>query len=240
MRIIWLALLGAFLAVPALAQSAGAPSVRANDTWTYRNTVQRRGGWHQADIAFTVTRVESGTIALDVKQAGSPMPPHEVLADRDWSRTRSVNGHLTVVNRPLAFPLSVGKTWLIDYTEDHPNRQHSSEHFHTVYKVVGWEDVSVPAGTFHALKIEGEGQWSAAVAPAVAAVSGARVDAQGTTTLMQTRRITPRVATGRLYKAFWYVPAAKRWVKSLEEYYDSNGVRNEMYMDELESYKVSN
>jgi hypothetical protein len=45
--------------------------------------------------------------------------------------------------------------------------------------------------------------------------------------------------TGRTYKAFWYVPEIGRWVKSVEEYYGSNGVRNERYTAELESYKRS-
>jgi hypothetical protein len=45
------------------------------------------------------------------------------------------------------------------------------------------------------------------------------------------------VATGRLYKAFWYVPEIGRWVKSDEEYYGSNGVRTQRFTSELESFK---
>ena len=36
-------------------------------------------------------------------------------------------------------------------------------------------------------------------------------------------------AAGYRYKAFWYVPEVGRWAKSVEEYYGSNGVRNERY-----------
>jgi hypothetical protein len=35
------------------------------------------------------------------------------------------------------------------------------------------------------------------------------------------------------------VPKVKRWVKSVEEYYGANGVRNERYTSELETYKVA-
>jgi hypothetical protein len=35
------------------------------------------------------------------------------------------------------------------------------------------------------------------------------------------------------------VPAVKRWVKSVEEYYDANGKRSARETEELESYKVS-
>jgi hypothetical protein len=35
------------------------------------------------------------------------------------------------------------------------------------------------------------------------------------------------------------VPAVKRWVKSVEEYYDSNDTRTSRFAEELESYKVA-
>ena len=239
MRVIWLGLLGLFLAAPAEAQTVGAPRLSVNDTWTYRQTVENKAGWGQTRIETTVLRAEPGSIAVSTKPSDSTMPPSEQLVAPDWSRVRSVNGHETVVNKPLSFPLGIGKTWEVQYTEDRPNRQHSSERFRTPYKITGWEDVTVPAGTFHALKIEADGEWSAVIAPAVSAVSGARVDALGATSVMQTNRITPTNVSGRTYKAFWYVPAVKRWVKCVEEYYDPNGVRNQRFADELESYKVS-
>ena len=35
--------------------------------------------------------------------------------------------------------------------------------------------------------------------------------------------IAAKKITGRLYNLFYYVPSVKRWVSSLEEYYDVNG-----------------
>ncbi|HET6306035.1 MAG TPA: hypothetical protein VFG12_02540 [Rhodopila sp.] len=237
---IWLPVAGLLFAAGAKAETIGAPHVTAGDTWTYQITVEDKTGWHQRRDETTVERAGPATIAVDVKQAGSTMPPKEQLTGADWSRTRSVNGHETTVNRPLAFPLSIGKTWTVEYAEEHPNRQHSNEHWKHVYKVTGWEDVTVPAGTFHALKIEADGEWTATVAPAVSAVGGARVDAQGSTTVVRTARTLPTTAAGRSYMAFWYVPAAKKWVKSVEEYYDSNGVRNQRFTSELISFHVDN
>jgi hypothetical protein len=187
-----------------------------------------------------VEHAGANSIAISNKVVGSTNPPSEMLTGPDWRRIRSVNGQQTVVNRPLSFPLSVGKAWDVEYTEDHPNRLHNSEHFKTAFKVAAWEDVTVPAGTFHALKIEGDGEWMAVMAPAVSAVAGARVDAFGSTAVTQTGRTLATTASGRIYRAFWYAPEVKRWVKSVEEYYSSTGVRNERYTDELESYKVSN
>lgn len=229
------------LGLEARAQTATAPKINEHDSWTYQHTVESRAsGWQQTHMESTVLRAGSGSIVLSSQPVGSTMPPTDQLSGPDWSRFRNVNGHETVVNRPLSFPLSIGKSWEIEYSEDHPNRQHSSEHFRTVYKVIGWEDVTVAAGTFHALKLEGEGQWSAAIAPAISAATAARVDAQGATSVMQTGKTTAATVTGRTYKAFWYVPAVKKWVKSVEEYYDANGVRNERYADELEVFKVAN
>lgn len=232
-------LLGMALASGAQAQPVAARQVVPNDTWTYQHTAETRtGGWQQTRVESTVVRVGSRAIALSNHLAGSTAPPVEQLTGLDWSRLRSVNGHETVVNRPLSFPLSIGKTWEVEYAKDHPNRQHSSERIKTTYKVVGWEDITVAAGTFRALKLEAEGEWAAAVAPAVSAMSSARVDAGGTASVVQTDKTSAAVFTGRTYKAFWYVPAVKRWVKSVEDYYDPNGVRYERSADELESFRV--
>ena len=239
MRMACLVACGMAAAATVRAQTAPAPVIASNDSWTYEHTVEIGPRFSQAREEITVLHASAGSVALSIKQVGSPAPPVDQLVEPDWSRIRSVNGHETVVNRPFAFPLSVGKSWTIEYTEDHPNRLHTSEHFRTPYKVVGWEDVTVPAGTFHALKIEADGEWFAAIAPAVSAGSAARVDAQGSTTVVQTNRTAPSTATGRTYKAFWYVPAVKRWVKDVEEYYGANGTRTSSYRDELQSYHTN-
>jgi hypothetical protein len=159
------------------------------------------------------------------------------LSNLDWSRFRNVDGVETTVNRPFAFPLVQGKHWEIDYTESNPNPAHRSEHFHSTYTVVGWEQVKVPAGTFNALKIEGDGNWTAVLAPAVGVASQSRVTGSGATTVMQSQKVSPQTVSGRTYKLFYYVPAVKRWVKSVEEYYSGGEVRTERYTDELESFK---
>jgi hypothetical protein len=240
MRLTWLSLVALLLAVNAKAESIGAPHLVPDDSWTYQNTIEDKTGWHQNRMESTIVRVGATTMAVTAKQVGSTMPPTEQLVGADWSRVRSVNGHETTINRPLVFLLNPGKSWTVEYSEDHPSREHSSEHFVTSYKVSGWEDVTVPAGTYHAIKIEADGSWTATLAPAVSAVTGSRLDAQGSTVVMQTGRTLPTTAAGRIYKAFWYDPAAKRWVKSLEEYYNSNGIRSSRYTSELISFQAAN
>jgi hypothetical protein len=221
-------------------QAADQPPLKPGDSWSYRSTTERgRAGWNQTHEDFTVTRVTGGTIFMSSKTSGSTQPPREFITGGDWSRVRDVNGKQTVVNRPFAFPLQQGKTWDIAYTEQNPNKQHKSETYETHYTVVGYETVEVPAGKFRAVKIEGNGEWHAEIAPQQTVVQGVQ-SAQGQTAMVtQASNTTERTASGRLYKAFWYVPEVKRWVKSVEEYYSSGGERNERYTSELESYKTA-
>ncbi len=220
-------------------EPAAAPKLQPNDTWTYQDTVEKRvGGWHQTHVETTLVRAGPKIIVVTSKQVGSTMPPLERMAGADWSRSRSVNGLQTIVNPPLSFPLADGKSWTVDYMEADPNRLHSSEHIKVTYTVAGAEDVTVPAGTFRAIKIEADGEWTAAMAAAQSNLSGTRTDATGATMVTQTNRVKPATFSGRLYKAFWYVPSVKKWAKSVEEYFDANGARNERVLEELESYKV--
>jgi len=228
-------------AAAAGAENIAAPSLKPQDTWTYRSTVERRPDiWRQTHTESTVVRSGTDTALVTNKEAGSTSPPRELLLGSDWSRFRSIGGHETVVNRPFAFPLAPGKAWDLAYSDEHPeNNAHKSEKHQAHYRVVGWEDVEVPAGKFKALKVEADGTWTAEVAPKVAAALATQADAQGTTATARTVRVTEETVSGRMYKAFWYAPQVKRSVKTVEEYFDTNGVRNERFTDELESYKVS-
>ena len=222
----------------ALAQSIAAPVLKPGDTWTYISTAELGpNGWRQTRDQISVQRTTSDHIYVETQQSGTTQAPRELIMDADWSRSRSGNGTETVVNRPLAFPLTVGKTWTIKYSESHPNPQHASEAYDTRYKVVGPETVTVTGGKFDAIKIEAEGTWKAQAAPGQSVTSGVSRNAGGSTIVMQSHNNGTAEGTGKTYKAFWYVPAVGRWVKSVEEYYDTNGVRTARYSNELASYK---
>jgi hypothetical protein len=224
----------------AWAQSVNAPAIKAGDTWTYRETTEKGpSGWNQSRDEVTISRVTSSSIYYASKPSGSTQPPRELISGLDWSRVRDVNGKETVVNRPLVFPLTAGKSWEIEYTEQHPTKVHKSEQWNSKYTVVGFETIEVPAGKFNAVKVEAEGHWTAELEPMQTVVQGAQSTADGTSMVTQAQRTRSEPATGRTYKAFWYSPEVKRWVKSVEEYYSAGGVRNERYTQELESYKVN-
>lgn len=232
-------LLSLGLAAAAHAQTAVQPAVRAGDTWTYRITTENaKSGWNQIREAIAVTRVTSSLIYVTAHRVGSTQPPKEAFQNLDWARLRDVNGQETVVNRPLAFPLAAGKTWELHYTEQHPNKAFKSEQIAQTYRVVAIEPIEVPAGTFTAFKIEAEGHWTAELEPQ-SIVQSAETSGAATALATQAQKARVEPATGRLYKAFWYVPEIKRWVKSVEENYANGGVLNERTTLELESFKLA-
>jgi hypothetical protein len=98
---------------------------------------------------------------------------------------------------------------------------------------------AVKAGDTNALKVEEEGHWTAELEPTQTVVQGAQSNAEGTSMTTQLQKTRETTVSGRTYKAFWYVPEVKRWVKSVEEYYGNGGVRSESYTTELESFKLA-
>ncbi|VVC84774.1 hypothetical protein [Sideroxydans sp. CL21] len=237
MRIFIVVLMCLGLSMNCFADSIDLPAVKAGDNWTYLTTNEiGANGWSQSNDKITVSRVTATSIYYTMQQAGSTRPPKEVVAGIDWSRLRDVNGKEMTVNQPLSFPLSTGKTWTVEYTEQHPNKVHKFEHWNSKATVIGYETVKVPAGKFNALKIEMEGQWSAELEPSQTVIQGAQTTQNSTTMVTQAQKIGATPVTGRLYKAFWYAPKIKRWVKSIEEYYGNNGVRSERHTGELESF----
>lgn len=214
------------------------PQFHAGDTWTYRQTTETKAGFREERQTYALARATATALYVDVHQEGSSQATRSIVLGADWSRIRSVNGSETVVNQPVNFPLTPGKTWVVHYRENNPNAQHGWEDLTSNFVVVGHETVKVGAGEFDTIKIEAEGKWLAQVLASTQAAAAA-VGASGNASMASTVSATaPHQAEGRTYKAVWYAPAVKRWVKSVEEYYGSGGERTERHTAELESYSV--
>ena len=237
MKTYFLALLALTPAAMAAAQSIDQPAIASGDRWIYRQTTEKGQGWNQTSEEMQVTRVTASSLYITTKTAGSTLASRDIVVGRDWSRVRDVNGKETTINQPLSFPLTPGKSWDLSYEEKKPNAAHKLERFENRFVVVGYEDVSVPAGKFRALKIESEGVWHAVIEPAQTVTQGAQSNSNSTTLVSETQKVAEREVSGKTYKAFWYVPEVERWVKSVEEYYSTSGIRNERYTQELESFK---
>lgn len=238
MKKTWLVLAAILSPACALADAIDAPSLKPGDTWVYQDTVEKgNNGFSRSTSELSVVRTTASGIYYTAKQSGSEQPPHEIVSGTDWSRIRNINGTETTVNRPLFFPLKTGQSWNVQYAEQHPNPAHKLEQWSIKYTVVGTEAIEVPAGKFSAIKIEAEGTWVAELEPRSTVVVGTQVGEHGVSTTTQAQQTADTKVTGRTYRAFWYVPEIKRWVKAVEEYYSANGVRSARYIDELVSFK---
>jgi hypothetical protein len=134
--------------------------------------------------------------------------------------------------------MKVGDSWTADWNDPRHQGNQTSAHFHKTYKVVGWEDVTVPAGTFHALKIEENGIGDGQITTPAMAGSGV-VGAPGTATtvthVQASRRGVVHITT---YAAIYYAPEVKHAVKSTEEQYNTSNVMIGRQTEELVSYKA--
>ena len=167
---------------PALAQRAERPEVRAGDRWdfvVYRTdaSITSRRTWVVDSVA--PTRIQ-GT------DNGEPLVMDADLNVVDSPRERSSNPTL------LRFPLGVGDHWT--FANDYLYKPTGSTgRVVTDVIVVGHERVTVPAGEFHAFKLEAKARL-AGKSP-----KGSLIDAESFTT-------------------YWYAPAARAVVKWVQRH----------------------
>jgi len=109
----------------------------------------------------------------------------------------------------MKFPLSVGATYDVAYEMALPKQGAWRVRHERKVRVIGWEDVIVPAGKFRALKIEAAGSF---------------------------QRLETSVA-GPARNVIWYVPQVKRWVKWMYEDGTNYGPYNK-YGEELVEFTV--
>jgi hypothetical protein len=158
------------------------PDVKAGDTWVYRRTdhIDNREAILKLQVTFANDKVIH---VVQTNQAGDK--ENDSTATAEWNSVASArDGVFTPNTGLLHFPLRPGKRWSSNYTVKFPRQDYDVQHERTV-SVVGWENVRVPAGTFHALKVVSEG-------------SAQRSD---------------RPRPGDVTEVVWYVPEVRRFVK---------------------------
>ena len=111
----------------------------------------------------------------------------------EWNAVVAPNGEsYTPDAQTFRFPLAVGAEWPSVFEMRRPHARGFGMRFKRTAKVIGWEEIEVPAGRYRALRVRVEGPWE-------------RVDVQ---------------VSGRSTTTMWYAPAVKRWVKY--EYRDTD------------------
>ncbi len=205
-----------FLMWPALcAAQAGAPvpkpEVKVGDRWIYHHwdqLAQNLVKTYELRVTFADRNVIHTVVTRQDQRETDAMWTSE------WNATQFVlsEGVVDPHTGFFKFPLQVGDRYKASFEVALPQRgSHRFRREQTV-KVVGWEEVVVPAGKFRALRLEAEG-------------SSQRLDTGGR-------------SRGRARNTFWYAPEAKRWVKSIFETHSSKGSPSDLWVEELVLFNV--
>ena len=191
---------------PAKAQAdkpVARPEVKVDDRWVYKRT-----DWRTKPPTLVyeirVTFVDERAIHTVVERQGGSREG-DATWTREWNSVNAVDAGVVELEKGMMqFPLSVGRAYQAAWHMRRPKVGAFHVRHERDVKVVGWEDIEVPAGKFRALKVQADGGY---------------------------RRID-RPNEGWSRNTFWYVPAVKRWVRSLYE--DAQGQVGE----ELFFYRV--
>jgi hypothetical protein len=222
---------------PAVA-SVPAPVFKAGDAWVVDQAVQKgTAGFARQRLDQSIERLNSDSMVVSVKADGAQTAPVNRIVGQDWSLKLALDGEQKTTAQPLLFPLRPGESWTSDWVDPRQQGNQLTAHFKRTYKVVGWEDVTVPAGTFHCLKIEANGTADGEfVVPSVAQATavGQPGSATGVTHVQQGGRGVRHITT---YDAIWYAPELKHMVKSIQEQYNASEVMVERDTEELVSFK---
>ncbi len=184
------------------------PLIKPDDSWSYRRTDYTQ---NLPTITFreTVTFANDRVIQM-IDQRKGASKEIDTTYTAEWNAVSSPNSGIFVPDQGLLrFPLHPGDTHDASYNVRFP-RQGAYEVMHQRHiKVMGWEDVKVPAGTFRALRVESEGSW---------------------------RRVDSGFAGGAK-EVMWYSPQVKRYVKWTFDNWTPRG-RSQSWAWELVDYHV--
>ena len=130
------------------AEQVAAPTLHSGDVW-----IDRIQGTNRE---FRIESVQSdGT--MNVSFWGSEMTTDPNLNTIVYRSLTEASSDPSISDKPemwFSFPLYPGKTWVNDYSWKITGASASTGQAEDVGKVLGWEEVTVPAGTFHCLKVE--------------------------------------------------------------------------------------
>ncbi|MGH8603370.1 MAG: hypothetical protein ACREXR_11545, partial [Gammaproteobacteria bacterium] len=125
------------------------PDVRRGDTWSYVRTDAPRMG--QITIQEVVAVSAEDIIVRSTEKGGPGFAM--VLCDRDWNPITIGSWQYSPQLILFSFPLKAGKTWEQDASA---TVRGITGRIHSKGKVLGWEQITVPAGRFNALKVQVE------------------------------------------------------------------------------------
>ena len=168
--------------------SVAKPDVKVDDRWIYRRMDHR---FEPPVLLYElrVSFVDARAIHTVISKQGRPRDSDASFTP-EWNGVVAVDeGVIDVKQGLLQFPLAVGRTYPALWEMRRPRAGAFLARHERTVKVVGWEEVEVPAGKFLAINVQADGRWQ-------------RLD---------------RKTSDWARDTIWYVPEVKRWVKRLYE-----------------------
>jgi hypothetical protein len=184
------------------------PKVTAGDRWVYRlaDWYGQEGKAYEVKVTFASSRAIQAVSTLQATHAEI-----DTAWTPEWNAVTDLRGGSFYPDSGLLhFPLHPG----LRYTSEFKVKRPRDGFFGTLklnVEVVGWEQVSVPAGTFRALKIEAPG------------VADAPDNFGGSSTVRY---------------VIWYVPEVRRWVRWQFDVRNPQGRTARHDTEELVEYHV--
>jgi hypothetical protein len=142
---------------PSVAQTIERPASAIGDSWTYRVVDHRSGSAVHTEI-YTVTKKLDDGYEITIKR--SDRPERIFKTTLNLNTLADVPGHSVVERQFFDWPLVAGKTWEFGYPEASQRFPGLVYQYRFKARVVGTDEVTVPAGKFQAVKIEYDGGFN--------------------------------------------------------------------------------
>ncbi len=195
-------------------ESVSVPEVAVGESWIYAAYEDK----HKLTVKVEIWQLSDKEIhALVTPNDDAALAQLQVF-DRQWNHIETISGGTRLVKfspylPAFHFPLHIGKAWARDYEwqrsdlpdnksspktwaeslERKPGGERKEGNGQAQGRVLGWEEITVPAGTYTAIKVELK-------SPSYAGP--------------ETRRIfSKKEFFGGWLQTYWYVPTVKRFVK---------------------------
>lgn len=185
------------------------PDIKIGQRWTYNYIDAWKKELQRID-EMKIVAVDNQRIEVRVTDLLTNKERGTVEFTRDWNPTKITDGRrFSPFREVFQFPLEIGKSWENESTL--PSIDGGTFNYRASIRNVGWEQITVPAGSFDAVKVVVEGRYQLSVNSAW--------------------------RNGPYRRTTWYSPEARAAVKWIYE--DWNGARpwsKDIY--ELTSYKL--
>lgn len=146
---------------PAPQRSVDGPGVRIGDTWMYNKIDGVKGALEYVSVN-AVDKIERDAIAMTSSSLDGKSVS-KVFRNAGFNQVRTEAPGSSSSASPFypsySFPLQVGKTWRRTVDLTNSAKSDTTVRAELESRVVGWEVVTVPAGTFLALRIETKGAY---------------------------------------------------------------------------------